>query len=71
MSIWERDVRCETLGELNGCEIMRCVSRSYNFETDKLFGPQKVYYDVCIDGDCVETFKTKKQAEKYCKEYLR
>ena len=57
---------------VNGYGIVRCEEKkSKDFFGDKLYGQTLVFYDVCLEegkGDCIETFKTMKAAEKFCRD---
>lgn len=63
-----RDTKHEIVAEINGYQIVRSESRKHNDFTGEYSGQTKVFYDVCTEEDLIESFKTLREAKKYCKE---
>lgn len=68
----EIDIKHEVVAEIDGCQIIRSESRTFDPWTvdpwtGALRGKTKVYYDVCQDGEMLDSFKTRRQAEKFLK----
>ena len=65
----ERDTNHKVMAELNGYTIVRSEARSFDKWTQEYSGQTKVYYDVCDeDGDLLESFKTLREAKRFCEE---
>ena len=63
----EIDLKHEVVAEIDGCQIIRSESRTFDPWTGALRGKTKVYYDVCQDEEMLDSFKTRRQAEKFLK----
>lgn len=63
-----KDIKNEIVAEINGYQIVRSECRNYNDFTGEYSGQTKVFYDVCTEEDLIESFKTLREAKKYCKE---
>ena len=63
----ERDTNHRVVAEINGYTIVRSEARDFDKWEQKFSGKTKVYYDVCdADGDLLESFKTLKEAKRFC-----
>ena len=65
-----KTVKTAIVKKVNGYGISRVEERKVDLD-DNLYGQILVFYDVCLEegeGDCIESFKTMKAAEKYCRE---
>lgn len=63
----ERDSNHRVVAEINGYTIVRSEARDFDKWEQKFTGRTKVYYDVCdADGDLLESFKTLKEAKRFC-----
>lgn len=63
----ERDTNHTVVAEINGYTIVRSEARDFDKWEQKFTGRTKVYYDVCdADGDLLESFKTLKEAKRFC-----
>lgn len=63
----ERDINHKVMAEINGYTIIRSEARDFDKWTETYSGQTKVYYDVCDeDGDLIESFKTLREAKKFC-----
>ena len=63
----ERDTNHRVVAEINGYTIVRSEARDFDKWEQKFTGRTKVYYDVCdADGDLLESFKTLKEAKRFC-----
>ena len=63
----ERDVNHKVVAEINGYTIIRSEERNFAKWEQTYSGKTKVYYDVCDeDGDLLESFKTLREAKRFC-----
>ena len=63
----ERDTNHRVVAEINGYTIVRSEARDFDRWEQKFTGRTRVYYDVCdADGDLLESFKTLKEAKRFC-----
>lgn len=62
----ERDIKNETIEEINGYTIVRSEARDFDKWEQRYSGKVKVYYDVCDDIDLLESFKTLRAARAFC-----
>lgn len=63
----EKDISHKVVAEINGYTIIRSEVRDFDKWDQKFTGKTKVYYDVCDgDMDLLESFKTIKEAKKFC-----
>ena len=63
----EKDITNKVVAEINGYQIVRSEARKYDKWTGSFSGQTKVYYDVCDGIDLLESFKTLKEAKRFCK----
>lgn len=63
----ERDTNHKVVAEVNGYTIIRSEARNFEKWEQNFSGQTKVYYDVCDeDMDLLESFKTLREAKKFC-----
>lgn len=63
----ERDIAHEVMAKINGYTIIRSEAKKFDKWTQEYIGQTKVYYDVCDeDEDLIESFKTLKEAKRFC-----
>ena len=63
----QRDTNHKVMAEINGYTIIRSEARDFDKWEQAFKGQTKVYYDVCDeDGDLLESFKTLKEAKRFC-----
>ena len=63
----ERDTNHKVVAEINGYTIIRSEARNFDKWEETYSGQTKVYYDVCDeDGDLLESFKTLREAKRFC-----
>lgn len=64
----ERDTAHRVMKQVGGLTIIRSEARNYDKWSQEFSGKTKVYYDVCDeDGDLLESFKTMREAERFCR----
>ena len=65
----ERDTNHKIVAEINGYTIIRSEAKKFDKWTQEYSGQTKVYYDVCDeDGDLLESFKTLREAKRFCEQ---
>lgn len=63
----ERDIGHKVIAKINGYTIVRSETRKFDKWEERFSGQTKVYYDVCDeDMDLLESFKTLREAKKFC-----
>lgn len=66
-----RTLKTEKVAEIWGLGIIRCEEKKVTADGE-VYGQKNVWYDVCLDngnGDIIESFKTKKAAEKFARDW--
>lgn len=63
----ERNLNAKVVEEINGYKIVRCEARKYDEWTGEYSGRTKVYYDIEMDEEFIDSFKTLSEARRYCK----
>ena len=62
----ERDISHRVVAEINGYTIVRSEARDFDRWEQKFTGRTKVYYDVCDADDLLKSFKTLREAKRFC-----
>jgi len=62
----ERDTNHKVVAEINGYTIVRSEARNFDKWEQSFSGQTKVYYDVCDEDWLLESFKTLREAKKFC-----
>ena len=62
----EQDIKNEIVAEINGYTIVRSEAKKFDTWEQKYEGKAKVYYDVCDGIDLLESFKTLREAKRFC-----
>lgn len=63
----ETDINHKVVTKINGYEIVRSEAKETTWD-GQTKGRTKVYYDVCDGEDLLESFKTLRDAKKFCNE---
>ena len=64
-----KDIGHKVAAEINGLQIIRSEVKTFDTWTGEAEGQTKVFYDVCEGVELLESFKTLREAKRFCMNY--